>query len=360
MKRLSVILALILATSICASAQDADWIDVTALHAAATGNTNTERALKQYLLISDDAVDSNRETLDQFQTFLEEYNQMEINTKLPEVQKEMMDAIAQMEQTIKEHPELAAAVKDQLEEAKKEVKAQSALTDPSVKSFSCNTAELLKKLKAIAINRKAYTGYEDIGNDLYAVTEAPRFGQVQEQAFTKIEVADNDQYTWGVINKQGKTIIPQKYCLLISYFIRPSHDFIMFAEKGKDGKDHYGAFFYDGRIRIPFVFDDVKAINTNDNYIMGIQGGKYGTTDLDGKVIVPFEYADMKLCGIAWPVSKDGKNYGLVSTNGKKSVPFKYKDFLFAENGLIYMERFDGKIDVFDENLTLVRTEERD
>lgn len=93
---------------------------------------------------------------------------------------------------------------------------------------------------------------------------------------------------------------------------------------------------------------------------MGIQGGKYGTTDLDGNVIVPFEYVDMKLCGIAWPVSKDGKNYGLVSTDGKKTVPFKYKDFLFAENGLIYMERFDGKIDVLDEDLTLVRTEERD
>ncbi len=351
---------MMLTTSICASAQDAGWFDVTALNAVATGNTNTERALKQYIIVAEDVVENNRDLMEQFQTFMNEYNQMYINDKLPEVQKEMMDAIAQLEQTIKEHPELADAIKDQLEEAKKEVKAQSALTDPSVKSFTCNPAELLSQLKAIAINRKAYSGYEDIGNELYAVTEAPRYGQVEDKGFSQIEVADEDRYTWGAINKQGKTIIPHKYCRLIAYFVHPSDDFIMFAEKGKDGQDLYGVYSYDGHIRIPFEYEDVKTIGSIDKFIMGKKDGKYGTMDFDGKVIVPFEYVNMVLCGIAWPATKDGKNYGIVSRDGKKVVPFKYKEFMSADSGLMYMQRFDGKIDVFDEDLNLVRTEERD
>lgn len=359
MKRLIAILTLMLAASIGTTAQDTEWYEVTALHATVTGNTNMQRALKQYILVSEDVSDNGREQLEQLHTFLEEYNQMYINNKIPEVQKEMQEAIAKLEQTIKDHPELAASLKDQIEEAKKELSGASGFTDPSVTSFSSDPATLLKNLKAIAINHKTYSGYLDIGNGLYAVTEAPRFGPVFDQAFVKIEVADNDRYTWGAINTQGKVVIPQKYGLLAGYFSRPDHDIIVFAEKGNDGKEHHGAYSYDGRLRVPFIFDEVKIVNTVDNLLMGIKDGKYGSTDFEGNILVPFIYVAMEKCGIAWPVSKDGKNWGVVSYQGKEVVPFKYKSFWKAGPDYIAMERFDGKIDVLsDQDFRLLRTEE--
>ncbi len=361
MKKLIAILTLMLAASIGVTAQDAEWYEVTALHATVTGNTDANHALKQYILVSQDVSDDGREQLEQLQTFLEEYNQMYINNKIPEVQKEMQEAIAKLEQTIKDHPELAATLKDQIEETKKELSGASDFTDPSVTSFSSDPAALLKNLKDIAINHKTYSGYLDIGNGLYAVTEAPRFGPIQDDAFIKIQVADDDRYGWGAITPDGKTVIPQKYCLLVSYFIRPNSDFIVLCTKGKDGKELYGAYSYTGKIKIPFVLDDVTIINTQDNLMVGIKDGKYGSMDLDGNILVPFEYVAMEKCGAAWPVSRDGKNFGIVTHQGKEVVPFKYKSFWTAGPDYIAMERFDGKIDVLsDQDFRLLRTENPD
>ena len=356
MKKLIAILTLMLAASIGVTAQDAEWYEVTALHATVTGNTDANHALKQYILVSQDVSDDGREQLEQLQTFLEEYNQMYINNKIPEVQKEMSEAIANIEKT---QPELAAKMRKELEMAKDELQKADSYTDPSVTSFSGNPADLLKKLKAIAVNHKAYSGYADIGNGLYAVTEAPRFGPIQDDAFIKIQVADDDRYGWGAITPDGKTVIPQKYCLLVSYFIRPNSDFIVLCTKGKDGKELYGAYSYTGKIKIPFVLDDVTIINTQDNLMVGIKDGKYGSMDLDGNILVPFEYVAMEKCGAAWPVSRDGKNFGIVTHHGKEVVPFKYKSFWTAGPDYIAMERFDGKIDVLsDQDFRLLRTEE--
>jgi hypothetical protein len=357
MKKLIAILTLMLATSI-ATAQDAGWYDVTALHATATGNTDNSHALKQYLLILDDVAENNQELLEELNTFINEHVQMDINQKIPQLQDEMSEAIANIEKT---QPELAAQMRKELAQAKEEIQKASEYTDPSVKSFTSNPADLLKRLTAIAVNRKPYSGHYDIGNGLIAVTEAPRYGPIQDDAFIKIQVADDDRYTWGAITPEGKTVIPQQYCLLVSYFIRPNSDFIVLCTKGKDGKELYGAYSYTGKIKIPFVLDDVKIINTQDNLMVGIKDGKYGSMDLDGNILVPFEYVAMEKCGAAWPVSRDGKNFGIVTHHGKEVVPFKYKSFWKEGPDYIAMERFDGKIDVLsDQDFRLLRTENPD
>lgn len=359
MNKISIIAAIIFAASGLSNAQDSQWYDITALNAVATNNTNKEHSLKQYLLISDITAENHQDLFEQFKTFAEEYNQMGINQTVPEVQNEMQEAIAKMEQTLQEHPELAATMKEQLEEAKKQVADMDNYTNPSVTKFSSDPAALLKELTAIAVNRKPYSGYHDIGNELFAVTEAPRFGYVSERSFDKIEMADNDKYTWGVINQQGKVVIPQKYGILLGYFNRPEHDFMVLTEMGKDGKEHSGAFGFDGRIRIPFIFDEIKIIDTSEKLVVGTKNGKFGSTDFDGKTLWPFEYVEMEKCGIGWPVTKDGKNWGVISYQGKEVVPFKYKSFWSDADHTLKMERFDGKIDLFDENCKFLRTEDK-
>lgn len=354
MEKICLLIIILVTTGGFTFAQD-DFFDITALHLVATGGTDRENALKQYLLMPPDIVENNRKLIDQYVTFQKEYTQMEINTKIPQLQSEFGETIAKLE---KEHPELAASMKENLENAKKELAAQSNMTNPSLTSYSCDPVKLLKDLTNIATNRKPYTGYCDIGNGLYAVTEAPRFGPVQDDVFNKPKMADEDASSWGVINLQGETVIPQKYILLLSsYFIRPNHDLIVFRERGKDGKEHDGVFGYDGRIRVPFIYDNISIIDISDKIIVGTKDGKYGSTDLDGNILWPFEYVKMSLCGIAWPVSKDGKNFGAVSKQGKEVIPFKYKAYWSAKQNELKMERFDGKLDVYSDDFRLLRTE---
>ncbi|MBP5368014.1 MAG: WG repeat-containing protein [Bacteroidales bacterium] len=357
MRKLFALLAICFAASGLSIAQDVEWYNITALNAVVTGNTDNEHALKQYLLFSDNTAENHRDLFEQFKTFTEENNQMHINAEIPESKKMYQDMLTKIEQTMQEHPELAASMKEQLEEAKKQVANIDEYTDPSVKEYTHDPATLLKNLKAIAVNQKSYSGYHDMGNGLYAVTESPRYGLVYEQAFEKIEMDDKYKYTWGVINQQGKVVIPQKYGLLTGYYSRPEHDFLMLTEMGKDGKEHCGAFSYDGRIRIPFIFDDVDIIDTSEKVVVGSKNGKYGSTDFDGKTLWPFEYVAMDKSGIGWPVSKDGNNWGVISYQGKEMIPFKYKSFWSNADHTLKMERFDGKLDVFDDNFKFIRTE---
>jgi hypothetical protein len=55
-----------------------------------------------------------------------------------------------------------------------------------------------------------------------------------------------------------------------------------------------------------------------------------------------------------WLVSKDGKNYGFVSSEtGNLVILLKYRGLW---NGSPTMERFNGKIDLYDENCRLQKT----
>lgn len=331
------------------------WIEISALRLAATGGTDRSNVQKQYLLISENAAEKHQELMQQLVTFSKEDSQMDINQRIPEVQSEANDAIAQMEKVMKEHPELASEISKAIENAKKEMVDANKYTNPSVKSYTHDPATLLRQLTAIAVNRKPYTGYFDLGNGLWAVTESPRHGPLQDDAFIKVKT--DNPYSWGAIDQQGKTVIPQKYLMLNDYFDRPNDDFVVMIEKGKDGHEHYGAYGYDGRIRIPFIYDNIILIDSKKHLVVATKSGKYGSIDFDGKILWPFEYVKFEMCGIGWPVSRDGKNYGVVSYQGKEVIPFKYKCYWSARGSELRMERFDGKLDVYDENFNFLRTE---
>ena len=87
--------------------------------------------------------------------------------------------------------------------------------------------------------------------------------------------------------------------------------------------------------------------------------GKLGMVDFDGKVYQPFEYTFASMFSHGWIVSKDDKNYGVVSREGKLVIPMKYKDYWGSESDIFQMERFDGRLDVYDSAYKLIRTEEK-
>jgi len=332
--------------------REMQWVNVTALHYAATGQKDKANTLQQYLLLDEAVADQHEDIVEQMRTFAEEFGQMMVNEVVPESLKEMEATLEQLKKMAQEHPELADAYKEalkQLEESKKELHG---LENPDV-SLSVDPATLLKNLTQIAVNKKAYTGFRDIGGGLYLVTEEPIFGTVSEENFTWASQQGDTGFTWGAINYDGKVVIPLKYAFTRADF--PDYD-VIFLETQTGGKVRAGACGYDGRVRIPFEYDEYRGFCSleNDTAVF-VKGDKLGWLSLDGKVKQPFEYTSAEEIGGGWMVSKDDRNYGIIIPDGTLAIPLKYKGYWGWDGGPL-MWCHDGRLDVYDEDYKFVRT----
>lgn len=131
------------------------------------------------------------------------------------------------------------------------------------------TAVLLKQLTSIAINRKVYTGYKDIGGGLFAVKTGACYSPLDPNAFSPVQTDAQNEYTWGAIDK---------YC--------EEYDIIFLQGKEKDGTVRAGARGYDGRVRIPFKYDFRADLGLTDHFCIMSRDKKYGFVDYDGKLDV--------------------------------------------------------------------------
>ena len=334
--------------------RDMQWINITALRYSAKGETNPSHALQQYLLIDEATAEQHPDVVDELRTFSEEYSQIMMNQVVPEGLKEMEATLAELKKLAAEHPEFAEAYKEALKQAEETRKEMQGMTDSGA-SLSVDPAALLKRLTQIAVNKKAYTGYRDIGGGLYLVTEEPVYGSLSDESFTWASMQGDTGYTWGAINYDGKVVIPLKYAYSRSHFA--DHD-IIFMETQAGGNTRAGAYGYDGRVRIPFEYDEYRGwCSLDGNTAVFVKGGKLGWVSLDGKVQQPFEYIWAEEIGGAWMVTKDDRNKGIVDLHGSLIIPLKYKSFWRWDNDEIFMERFDGKLDVYNESGKLLRTD---
>ena len=330
------------------------WVNITTLRYAAKGETNPSHALQQYLLIDEATAEQHPDVVDELRTFSEEYSQIMMNQVVPEGLKEMEATLAELKKLAAEHPEFAEAYKEALKQAEEAKKEMQGMTDSGA-SLSVDPAALLKRLTQIAVNKKAYTGYRDIGGGLYLVTEEPVYGSLSDESFTWASMQGDTGYTWGAINYDGKVVIPLKYAYSRSHFA--DYD-IIFMETQAGGGTRAGAYGYDGRIRIPFEYDEYRGwCSLDGNTAVFVKGGKLGWVSLDGKVQQPFEYNWAEEIGGAWMVTKDDRNKGIVDLHGALIIPLKYKSFWRWDNDEIFMERFDGKLDVYNESGKLLRTD---
>ena len=150
------------------------------------------------------------------------------------------------------------------------------------------------------------------------------------------------------------SIFPFKYAYTRADFF--DYD-IIFLETQVGGKVRAGACGYDGRVRIPFEYDEYRGFCSleNDTAVF-IKGDKLGWLSLDGKIKQPFEYTHAEEIGGGWMVSKDDRNYGIIIPDGTLAIPLKYKGFWSWNDGPL-MWRHDGKLDVYDEDYKFVRTD---
>ena len=171
MKRLLLLFAL--AAGIVARAQDEPeppgWFNVSKLAFVANKGTDPANAPIQYMMFADKTVKDNEELFGQYLTLMEEIGQEEKNPKVPETIKMLEEAINELRQNLKDNPnpEIQAALNEMIREFERQ--KSEALADhvkPS-KSYSYDPATILRRLKAIAVNQKIYSGYWDAGNGLY-------------------------------------------------------------------------------------------------------------------------------------------------------------------------------------------------
>lgn len=326
--------------SLSANAQkEMRWEDVTALHLAATNNTDKENTPHRYLLFDEAVLNRNKTLMQKYQTFVWEYEQNFLNQRAPEGLKVYDQTIADFKQKMKELPDMA----DQLRESIKqmEVAKEQFIAEYSAEatSYTHDPSTLLQSLTKIAVNQKVYYGYKDIDGGLFAV-----------------KTQENGDYTWGAIDYSGQYVIEAKH----SEFnvCKFDNDIIFLQTKDSRGAVRAGACGYDGRIRIPFIYDYRADLGYGTNFCVMAKGGKFGFVDFNGKVLQPCEFGKPEYFAYGWSVSKDGKNYGVIDyREAKLVIPLKYKCYWDCGNGEIQMQRHDRKLDVYDKTFKFVRTE---
>ena len=323
------------------------WENVTVLNFVATGGTDRENALQQYLLFDEAVLDRNRGLLEQYKTFAEEFMQMSIKAESPKMNKEIDEMIANAKQVMKEHPELAEEMKEQLKEVERMRGQYNNFADNKVTEYTYDPKEILRKMTSIAVGKRAYTDRRDIGNGMFAVKTGACYGPLASDAFERVKTPENNEFTWGAIDYDGRFVIQPKYGPFRDCWAEA--DFIYLKTKDKNGTARFGALGYDGRQRLPFIYDYDEDIDVEHGNCVMCKNGMFGIVTLDNQLLLPFEYKKIKgwMKG-QWLVAKDGKNWGYMDSSMKIVIPMKYQSLWDGHDNMIEMLRFDKMIDVYD------------
>lgn len=149
-------------------------------------------------------------------------------------------------------------------------------------------------------------------------------------------VKNND--LWGMIDTEGKVIIPIEYSELGDYSTKA-----IWAAKGES----YGVLV-DGTFKAIPEVDKIWDFSEDSNLTYARSNKKIGFIDTNGEwVVIPaYDKARAFVNGLA-PVSKD-KKWGYINEKGEQVVDFKYRDAeTFSKDGLapVKLKKLWGFID---------------
>ena len=132
----------------------------------------------------------------------------------------------------------------------------------------------------------------------------------------------------GVINNNGKEVIPCQYSDIILY-----PNYIIVKSQNK-----YGAFNYSGLQIAQCVYENFIH-SLSDNYLIVSYNKKNGLIDLKGGIILPYEYEEIRSesSGL-FIVKKDGK-YGVVDIENNMIIPFIYASIMFVMPNLFRVSK---------------------
>lgn len=155
-----------------------------------------------------------------------------------------------------------------------------------------------------------------------------------DSGYAKVEQAVRGQGTKeGLIDSHGKEIIPAVYDHLESQFT----DGLMWATRKDrfpllDQKSKVGAINEDGRVVIPFVYEDAWPFFQG---LAGVrQNGRWGYVDKAGKTVVPCNYDGVgQLSEGMIAVTLNGK-WGFVNKKGRQVTPLEFEQTTDFSKGL--------------------------
>lgn len=161
---------------------------------------------------------------------------------------------------------------------------------------------------------------------------------------------DNMSLKFGVIDKQGKIIIPFNYDVIERDLIEGKfYKGVAVVGKMNDNYCGWGVINKQGKEMIPCAFRD---INITEDIAIFVDGNNtYGAVDLQRKIIVAaptkYGYIGHFKNGYATIRKEDhfgSYYYGVINKDGKEIVPCKYKSVGEFENGYAIIENIiDGK-----------------
>jgi hypothetical protein len=163
----------------------------------------------------------------------------------------------------------------------------------------------------------------------------------QGYAYVEISkgVGESQEYCWGLIDRQGKTIIQPKYILLT-----PSGDTTVALEKR--GNDTYRVVYdrnfaivseglYNPEQKSPWTegsLADGRQRVYDDHYNCGFQ-------DAYGNMAIPIQYDNAKdfSCGLAAVQQLDSGLWGYIDPVGNTVIPFRYHSAGSFSEGLAWV-----------------------
>ena len=143
--------------------------------------------------------------------------------------------------------------------------------------------------------------------------------------FASVTTNGNFVESWGIINKQGKEIVPTKY---------NQSSFGGFAEgfSGMEIGEKWGYIDENGKLVIPAKYDEVWGFYGGLSAVK--IGNKYGYINKKGKLVIPAIYESAYSFEGGLANVKLGDKFGLINKKGEIVIPIKYDNSLWFKYGL--------------------------
>ena len=143
--------------------------------------------------------------------------------------------------------------------------------------------------------------------------------------FASVTTNGNFVESWGIINKQGKEIVPTKY---------NQSSFRGFAEgfSGMEIGEKWGYIDENGKLVIPAKYDEVWGFYGGLSAVK--IGNKYGYINKKGKLVIPAIYESAYSFEGGLANVKLGDKFGLINKKGEIVIPIKYDNSLWFKYGL--------------------------
>lgn len=162
----------------------------------------------------------------------------------------------------------------------------------------------------------------------------------------------NNNYKYGVLDKNGKVIVPFQFDYLEGF----NSQYLL---AGRDGL--WGVIDKTGKVSVAYQYDYVDAFNDKWFIASKEEGGKYkaGLLDVTGKEIIPFNYEGLsKISDTLLSASKDNK-YGVIDTSGKVIIPFEYDNAIRKAGNFLCISTYGNGAYIFDMKGKLVLRDEK-